>query len=194
MHVTSPWPGITPPPRSWVTRGPVGVEPELDVVGVCAGWCALACVRGGLQDHAHEMSLRGFLAKTLQRCDIMLALESTLAFEEGTGNERGSLEMDVTSPRSLLSEQPGFGNHGLTLDLTITNLACAPSAIDASKDVAVSALVKAISREHLHYRRSFCRVYKLGALAFSTCRGYGVGMHRVPRGTELHLQQLRRPD
>ena len=45
---------------------------------------------------------------------------------------------------------------------------CAPSNLDASVDVAGSALAKAIARKHGHSRGTFFDMYKLVPLALST--------------------------
>ena len=69
-------------------------------------------------------------------------------------------------------------NNGLLLDVTIAN-PCAPSNLDASVDVAGSALAKAIARKHGHYRGTFFDMYKLVPLAFSASGDYCVDMHRL---------------
>ena len=71
-------------------------------------------------------------------------------------------------------------NNGLLLDVAIAN-PCAPSNLDASVDVAGSALAKAIARRHGHYRGTFYDMYKLVPLAFSTSGDHCVDMHRLLR-------------
>ena len=80
---------------------------------------------------------------------------------------------NVNNPGSLFGDNPKFKHHGLLLDVTIAN-PCAPSKLDASVDVAGSALAKAIARKHGHYRGTFFDMYKLVPLAFSTSGDYCV--------------------
>lgn len=143
---------------------------------------SLTSMEGELSNHSQKTTLRGFLVKTLRQCNIIHAVESTPPSKEGTGNEGGSLKMDIlTSAGSLLSEYPRFGQHGLILDVTVAN-SCAPSALDAFVDVVGSILAKAISRKHCHCRGKFYNMNKLEPLGVSICGEYSVDMHRVLQG------------
>lgn len=53
----------------------------------------------------------------------------------------------------------------------------APSALDTSIDIAGCALAKAISRKHHHDQEKVHDVYRLVALAFSTCGEESLDMH-----------------
>ena len=140
---------------------------------------SLSCTQGGMQNRTHETIFRGFLVKALQRCNIIHAVESTLPFKEGTAGDNGSsYKMDmITSPGSLFDDNPKFKHHGLMLDVTIAN-PCAPSNLDASVDIAGSALAKTIARKHRHDRgKIYGMMYRLVPLSFSSSGHYCVDMH-----------------
>lgn len=63
---------------------------------------SLTRVQGRKQTHTLETILEGFLAKALQCCQILRAVEDTLPSKGGTGNDAGGYKMGtVTSLESL---------------------------------------------------------------------------------------------
>lgn len=109
-------------------------------------------VHGVMQNRTRETILKGFRATLLS---LPSKAHSLLPFKERISNNSSNLKVNVVrSLRPLLLDHPKFEHQGLMLE-AIINSPCSPSALDASVDVAVSALAKPISLKHGHYRGKY---------------------------------------
>lgn len=128
--------------------------------------------------------MRGFSRKSWRRLSTgdHSFYQKHTAFQRGaTRNGRGSLKMGlITIPESILYGKPRFEHHGLILHVTIAD-PYTFSALDASVDVADSALSKANLVEALALQGDLIGMHELVILAFSTRPEYNMDMHRMPR-------------